>query len=110
MAINKVNQGQTADIQSARLKQAEGQTKAQQAQNQQTTAPQTTAKLAQDAVSITPQAAGLDKMQKNMSSEAPFDKDKVDSLKKAIAAGQYKVDPDKLADKLLDFEDTLFGN
>ncbi|WP_115719259.1 flagellar biosynthesis anti-sigma factor FlgM [Gallaecimonas mangrovi] len=108
MAINKVNSGQTADIQSTRLNQTESQSKAQQ--SQQATTPQATAKLAQDAVSITPQAAGLDKMQRTMSSEAPFDKDKVESLKKAISNGQYKVDHNKLADKLLDFEDNLFGN
>ncbi|EKE75459.1 flagellar biosynthesis anti-sigma factor FlgM [Gallaecimonas xiamenensis] len=108
MAINKVNQGQTQDIASARLnqaRQAEGQDKSQ-ATNQ----PQSATKMAQDAVSITPKAAGLDKMQKSMSSEAPFDKDKVESLKKAIEAGEYKVNVDKLADKLLQFEEDLFGN
>ncbi|WKE66703.1 flagellar biosynthesis anti-sigma factor FlgM [Gallaecimonas kandeliae] len=107
MAINKVNQGQTQDLTPARLNQAK---QAGEQAKTQSAAPQTSAKLAQDAVSITPQAAGLDKMQRNMSSQAPFDKEKVESLKKAISSGQYKVDHQKLADKLLQFEDDLFGN
>ena len=107
MAIDKVNSGQPQDVN--RLKTANQNVRQSSASSAQSAAAQPPAKAAQDAVSITAQAAGMEKMQRNMSSEAPFDKTKVESLKKAISSGHYKVNHEKLADKLLQFEDDLFG-
>ena len=36
------------------------------------------------------------------SAEAPFDTKRVEAIKAAISSGQFKVDPEKIADKVLD--------
>ena len=57
-----------------------------------------------DSVSLTPQAQQLNELRKK-SSEAPaVDQKKIDQLKKAIADGNYRVNPEKLAASIADFE------
>ena len=43
------------------------------------------------------------------SSEAPVNQEKVDRLKKAIAEGEYKVNPDVLAKKMAVMESQILG-
>ena len=57
------------------------------------------AEFSQDSVSLTPQAKQLSELQKKASDAPVVDQKKVDELQKAIAAGEYKVDPQKLAVK-----------
>ncbi|WP_341501735.1 flagellar biosynthesis anti-sigma factor FlgM [Gallaecimonas sp. GXIMD4217] len=105
MSINNINPGAgKPELQQTTAKRAEQQPPAK------APAQAETAKLSQDAVSLTPRARDMETMQRRMSKESPFDKDKVESLKKAIAAGEYKVDSEKLAATLLKFEEELFGN
>jgi len=74
----------------------------QNAQTQAQSQPQ-----AKDSVSLTQQAQQLHKIQDKLSTTTSVNQEKVDSIKKAIAAGEYKVDPDKLAANLAKFEGEL---
>jgi negative regulator of flagellin synthesis FlgM len=57
-----------------------------------------------DCVSLTPQAKQLSELQKKANDAPVVDQQKVAELKKAIAAGDYKVDPQKLAVSIANFE------
>ncbi|MCW8834278.1 MAG: flagellar biosynthesis anti-sigma factor FlgM [Colwellia sp.] len=83
-------------------------------QNNQTQVKQQAAKTASanapaqqpraDSVSITPQAKQLSELQKKANEAPVVDQKKVAELKKAIASGDYKVDPEKLAASIAKFE------
>ncbi|TPH17121.1 flagellar biosynthesis anti-sigma factor FlgM [Litorilituus lipolyticus] len=60
--------------------------------------------VGKDSVSITPQAKQLNELQKKSSEGPGIDQKKIDELKKAISSGEYKVDPEKLAASIADFE------
>jgi negative regulator of flagellin synthesis FlgM len=85
---------------------------AQVQQNKQTQVNQQTAQSAstqvkqvnQDSVSLTPQAKQLSELQKKANDAPIVDQKKVDELKKAITAGEYKIDPQKLAASIASFE------
>ena len=62
----------------------------------------------QDSVSITPQAKQLGELQKKSSTAPVMDQKNIEQLKKAIAAGEYKVDADKLVKNMLALEFDLF--
>jgi negative regulator of flagellin synthesis FlgM len=57
-----------------------------------------------DSVALTPQAKQIKDLQKKISDTENFDRKKVDQVKQAIADGAYKINYDKLAEKLADFE------
>ena len=107
MAINNINSGtQSPQLENQRLNQ-------QQAQNQ--TAAQTASKAAQsttvprqDSVSLTQSAQQLSNTQKK-SSEAPVNQEKVEKLKQAILSGEYKVNPETLAQSIAKLEGQIFG-
>jgi len=60
-----------------------------------------------DQVTLTKTAAKLQKLEKDLSNIPVVDQDRVASLRKAIASGEYKVDPVKTAEKLVQFESAL---
>ena len=62
----------------------------------------------QDSVSITPQAKQLNELQKKASTEPSINQKKIEELQKAIASGDYKIDPEKLAASIANFEFKLF--
>lgn len=108
MAINNVNNGvQKPQLDSQKLNQ-------QQAQNQ--AAAQTAAQKSQavataprqDSVSLTQSAQQLSQVQKK-SNDAPVNQEKVDKLKKAIQNGEYKINPEALAQKISRLETEIFG-
>jgi negative regulator of flagellin synthesis FlgM len=57
-----------------------------------------------DSVSLTPQAQQLNELQKKANDAPAVDQKKIDQLKKAIANGEYKVNPEKLAASIANFE------
>jgi len=57
-----------------------------------------------DSVSLTPQAQQLNELQKKANDAPAVDQKKIDQLKKAIADGDYKVNPEKLAASIANFE------
>jgi negative regulator of flagellin synthesis FlgM len=86
----------------------------QQAQNQasgtnsQAAASQSAAPAKQDSVSLTQSAQQLSNVQKK-GTEAPVNQEKVDRLKKAIASGDYQVNPEMLAKKIAVLESQILG-
>ncbi|MEP4889979.1 MAG: flagellar biosynthesis anti-sigma factor FlgM [Aliiglaciecola sp.] len=107
MAINNVNSGnQKPQLENQRLNQ-------QQSQNQataQSAAQQSKSAAAprQDSVSLTQSAQQLSQVQKK-STDTPVNQEKVDKLKKAIQNGEYRVNPDVLAQKISKLEAQVFG-
>lgn len=108
MTINNINGGnQKPQLENQRLNQ-------QQAQNQ--TATQSDAQKSQanssasrqDSVSLTQSAQQLSQVQKK-SNDAPVNQEKVDKLKKAIENGDYRVNPEVLAQKISTLEAQVFG-
>ena len=61
----------------------------------------------QDSVSLTPQAKQLSELQKKAADAPVVNQKKVEELKKAISSGEYKIDPQKLAASIADFEFSL---
>jgi negative regulator of flagellin synthesis FlgM len=61
-------------------------------------------RVGQDSVSITPQAKQLSDVQKKASEAPVIDQKKIAQIKKAIASGEYRIDPDKLAANIAGFE------
>jgi negative regulator of flagellin synthesis FlgM len=109
MSINNVNNGvNKAPLDNQKLAQQQAQTKGSAAQSatQQSTAQ--AAAPRQDSVSLTQSAQQLNQVQKK-ASEAPVNQEKVDRLKKAIQNGEYKVNPEALADKIAKLESQIFG-
>lgn len=98
MAINinnLNNQGQVQQKQQTQVKQQSAQTAASTSQ---------TKAASQDSVSITPQAKQLNELQKKAADAPVVNQKKIDELKKAISAGDYKVNPEKLAASIANFE------
>ncbi|XPF93774.1 flagellar biosynthesis anti-sigma factor FlgM [Colwellia sp. RE-S-Sl-9] len=58
----------------------------------------------QDSVSLTPQAKQMSELQKKAADAPMVDQKKIDQLKKAITSGEYKIDPEKLAANIANFE------
>ena len=63
----------------------------------------------QDAVSLSQQGKAVSKLQKDMAASPAYDRAKVAAIKEAITNGSYKVDPEKLADNMIKFENELQG-
>jgi negative regulator of flagellin synthesis FlgM len=57
-----------------------------------------------DSVSLTPQAQQLNELRKKANEAPAVDQNKMEKLKKAIADGEYKVNPEKLAASIANFE------
>jgi len=102
MAININNLNSNSQVQQnqqAQVKQELTQSALQSGNNK------TQVKSAsQDSVSITPQAKQLNELQKKASDGPAISQKKIDELKKAINDGDYKVDAEKLAASIANFE------
>ncbi len=64
---------------------------------------------AQDTVKLTAQAQSLSKLEQKITDAPDTDQNKIASIKAAIENGEYKINPDRLAGKLLSQESALFG-
>jgi len=80
------------------------------ARGQTASAPATAAPPRQDAVSLTPQAQQMSQLTRKAGSESGVNQEKVDKIKQALADGSYKVDVERLAARMAQFESDLFGN
>ncbi|WP_341664440.1 flagellar biosynthesis anti-sigma factor FlgM [Vibrio sp.] len=65
--------------------------------------------VAQDSVSLSKQGKAVGEMHSQLANQPSFDKAKVAAIKEAIANGSYSVDPQKLADNMIKFEQELGG-
>ena len=95
MAININNLSANNQVQQNKVKQYSAQTASSNAQVKSS---------GQDSVSITPQAKQLNELQKKAVDAPVINQNKIDELKKAINSGDYKVNPEKLADSIVNFE------
>lgn len=91
--LNKQNQVQQSN--QTQVKQQSAQSTSNNAQAKQVNL---------DSVSLTPQAKQLSELQKKANDAPVVDQKKIAELKKAISAGEYKVDPEKLAVSIANFE------
>ncbi len=58
-----------------------------------------------DKVSLTATAARLKDLEQRLATDSPpFDAERVNRMKQAIANGEYRVDAGRVADKMIDFE------
>ncbi|MDI3428862.1 flagellar biosynthesis anti-sigma factor FlgM [Aeromonas sp. V90_14] len=60
-----------------------------------------------DSVSLTSEAQQLQQMQKNLNSASTGNESRVESLKKAVANGEYQVNSEAVAKKMFNFESNL---
>lgn len=63
----------------------------------------------QDAVSLSQQSKAVSKLHQDLAASPAYDSAKVTAIKEAIANGSYRVDPEKLADSMIKFENELRG-
>ena len=65
-----------------------------------------TSPLQKDAVSLSHHSKGVDQLRQQLATTTPsFDHNKVAAIKAAIANGSYSVNPERLADNIIKFED-----
>ncbi len=100
--INNLNSSQVQQKQQAQAKQELTQSTNQTGNNKAQVK-----SAAQDSVSITPQAKQLNELQKKATEGPGISQKKIDELKKAINDGDYKINPEKLAASIANFEFTL---
>ncbi|MGT9151087.1 flagellar biosynthesis anti-sigma factor FlgM [Aeromonas hydrophila] len=60
-----------------------------------------------DSVSLTSEAQQLQQTQKNLNSASTGNESRVESLKKAVANGEYQVNSEAVAKKMFSFESNL---
>ncbi len=77
------------------------------AKDQAAAARQTAAAPRQDTVVLSSEARALSRLQNQVDSSAPVNREKVDALKNAIAKGEYQPDARRIAEKLLDSDSLL---
>lgn len=108
MAINNINSGtQKPQIDNQKLNQQQTQNQATDQASAQKAQANATAPR-QDSVSLTQSAQQLSQVQKK-GNDAPVNQEKVDKLKKAIQNGEYRVNPEVLAQKISQLEAQIFG-
>lgn len=66
-------------------------------------------KGSKDSVSLSQQGKAIGQLHQDMATQPSFDSAKVAAIKEAIANGSYRVDPEKLADNMMKFENELGG-
>jgi negative regulator of flagellin synthesis FlgM len=108
MTINNINNTNKPQIDGQKAaqqqSQAQGQTTASGAGQSQSAGQA----ARQDSVSLTQSAQQLAQVQKK-GTEAPVNQEKVDRLKKAVSNGEYKVNPEVLAEKISRLEQQILG-
>jgi len=57
-----------------------------------------------DSVQITDMAGRLRSLEQKLASQSEVDQSHVNEIRDAISRGEYKVDADRVADKMMDFE------
>ena len=63
-----------------------------------------------DKVSLTDTAARLKALEEQLTSQPEIDRDRVSDVQNAISKGKYKVDAQRVADKMMNFEASFDKN
>ncbi|MFQ5487187.1 MAG: flagellar biosynthesis anti-sigma factor FlgM [Gammaproteobacteria bacterium] len=87
---------------------SEGSASTQKSQ-QETTADRSNAAggSQQDKVSLTDTGALLQRLSDRIAEQPAIDSQRVESIRQAIAAGSYEIDPVRVAEKMISFESAL---
>lgn len=98
--INGINGGrpsQTGDkqVQSLRRESGTGSSR---------TATGISTSTGQDKVSLTDMASRLKSLERKLADQPEVDQNRVDKVRNAMSRGEYRVNPDRVADKMMDFE------
>jgi len=57
-----------------------------------------------DTVSLTDMASRLKSMESKLETQPAIDQSRVDKVRDAISRGEFRIDPERVADKMMDFE------
>ena len=68
---------------------------------------ESSAPVASSSVNLTQTASSLQALEKSIAAAPEVDQQKVDAVRKAINEGSYKVDSERTATKLIDFDTAL---
>ena len=60
-----------------------------------------------DSVNLTDTAHNLKKAEQSVHSTPVVDRERVEAISRAIASGEYRIDPERIAEKLLQIEGEL---
>jgi len=63
---------------------------------------------ASDSLHLTGEAAGLQVLQRDLAAAPAIDLTRVEAVREALANGHYKINPDKIAERMLEL-DALLG-
>jgi negative regulator of flagellin synthesis FlgM len=107
MSINNINNTGKPQLDAPKLAQQQTQAQTSGGTNNAAAA-LNAAPVKQDSVSLTQSAQQLTNVQKK-GSEAPVNQEKVERLKKAINDGEYRVNPEVLANKIAVLESQILG-
>jgi len=102
MAINVNNSYSNNQVQQKQPTQVKQELAQSAVQTENTKAQAKSA--SQGSVLITPEAKQLNDLQKKVSDGPGISQKKIDELKKAINDGNYKINPEKLATSIANFE------
>lgn len=67
------------------------------------------APAAGDSLRLTGEATGLQALQRELAANPAMDMAKVEAVREAIAAGNYKIDAEAIAGRMLDLDAQLYG-
>ena len=62
-----------------------------------------------DRVSLTPEAQRLKALEASVAQQPVVDAQKVERIRNELAQGRYQIDPERVADKMMQFEQQVFG-
>ena len=57
-----------------------------------------------DTVSLTDMASRLKSLESKLETQPAIDQSRVDRVRDAISRGEFRIDPERVADKMMDFE------
>ncbi|MFM5558233.1 flagellar biosynthesis anti-sigma factor FlgM [Aeromonas rivipollensis] len=101
MAINNINNLANSRLQNSGTSQGVATKSATSAESNRAATVKT------DSVSLTSEAQQLQQMQKSLNTASTGNESRVESLKKAVASGEYKVNSEAVARKMFSFEADL---
>ena len=106
MAINNIN----GALNGLSNKTSSAKTSKQDATSESSSSSVGKGTVAQDTVKLTDQAMSLSRLQQKISDAPVTDDNKVATIKAAIERGDYKINADRVANKMLAQESALFGD
>lgn len=106
MAIdfNGINQGSVNTRHNTQVESHQTTAKSQVAHEQVKSAP-----TRGENVSLSAQAKNLKSLEQQIKEQPDIDDARVESIKAALQDGSFKIDAEKLAQKMLDFDQSIFG-